>query len=335
MLTFTIRRLILSVPTLLFISLVIFMLLELAPGDPMAQVPLTVPPEVKEKMRQALGLGEPAYIRFWKWLVQFFWIEPQVMIDHYFGTTFSQGDLRVISWQTRSPVMDIVIQRMPQTLWVVGTAYVVAILIALPIGIYSAYRQYSWFDQMGTFVSMVGFSVPPFFSGVLVIVIFSVQLGWFPSIYDTTLVVDSWDSFVKQLQQMIMPVMVLALQITAQLSRFMRASMLDNLNQDYVRTARAKGLSEYVVVMVHVLRNSMIPVVTVIALGIPSIFGGAIITEQVFKVNGIGQLLIGAIQANDLPMVQTLTFIFAVLIVLFNLIADVLYGILDPRIRYD
>jgi peptide/nickel transport system permease protein len=335
MLTFTIRRLVLAVPTLLFISLVIFLLLELAPGDPMAQVPLTVPPEVKEKMREALGLGQPMPIRFWKWIVQFFWIEPQVMIDYYFGTTFSEGDLRVISWQTRSPVMDIVVQRIPQTLWVVGTAYVVAIIIAIPIGIYSAYRQYSWFDQLGTFVSMVGFSVPPFFSGVLVIVIFSVQLGWFPSIYDTTLQVNSWDTFVKQLQQMIMPVMVLALQITAQLSRFMRASMLDNLNQDYVRTARAKGLSEYVVVMAHVLRNSMIPVVTVIALGIPSIFGGAIITEQVFKVNGIGQLLIGAIQANDLPMVQTLTFIFAVLIVLFNLVADVLYGILDPRIRYD
>ncbi|MFD0911403.1 ABC transporter permease [Ruegeria arenilitoris] len=335
MLNFTIRRLILAVPTLLFISLVIFLLLELAPGDPMAQVPLTVPPEVKEKMREALGLGQPMHVRFWKWIVQFFWIEPQVLIDHIFGTTFSEGDLRVISWQTRSPVMDIVVQRIPQTLWVVGTAYVVAILIALPIGIYSAYRQYSWFDQMGTFVSMIGFSVPPFFSGVLVIVIFSVQLGWFPSIYDTTHVVNDWDSFVVQLKQMIMPVMVLALQITAQLSRFMRASMLDNLNQDYVRTARAKGLSEYTVVMVHVLRNSMIPVVTVIALGIPAIFGGAIITEQVFKVNGIGQLLIGAIQANDLPMVQTLTFIFAVLIVLFNLIADVLYGILDPRIRYD
>ncbi len=335
MLTFTIRRLVLAIPTLLFISLVIFLLLELAPGDPMAQVPLTVPPEVKEKMREALGLGQPMHIRFWKWLVQFFWIEPQVLIDHWFGTSFSVGDLRVISWQTRSPVMDIVMQRMPQTLWVVGTAYVLAIIIALPIGIYSAYKQYSWFDQMGTFVSMIGFSVPPFFSGVLVIVIFSVNLGWFPSIYDTTLVVDDWDSFVKQLQQMVMPVMVLALQITAQLSRFMRASMLDNLNQDYVRTARAKGLSEYTVVLAHVLRNSMIPVITVIALGIPSIFGGAIITEQVFKVNGIGQLLIGAIQANDLPMVQTLTFIFAVLIVLFNLVADVLYGLLDPRIRYD
>ncbi|MEM9550398.1 MAG: ABC transporter permease [Pseudomonadota bacterium] len=335
MLTFTIRRLVLAVPTLLFISLVIFLLLELAPGDPMAQVPLTVPPEVKEKMREALGLGQPMHIRFWKWIVQFFWIEPQVLIDYYFGTSFSEGDLRVISWQTRSPVMDIVVQRIPQTLWVVGTAYVVGILIALPIGIYSAYRQYSWFDQAGTFVSMVGFSVPPFFSGVLVIVIFSVNLGWFPSIYDTTHVVNDWDSFLVQLNQMVMPVMVLALQITAQISRFMRASMLDNLNQDYVRTARAKGLGERTVVMVHVLRNSMIPVVTVIALGVPNIFGGAIITEQVFKVNGIGQLLIGAIQANDLPMVQTLAFIFAVLIVLFNLIADVLYGLLDPRIRYD
>ncbi|PJE37123.1 ABC transporter substrate-binding protein [Pseudooceanicola lipolyticus] len=335
MLTFTIRRLVLAVPTLLFISLVIFLLLELAPGDPMAQVPLTVPPEVKEKMREALGLGQPMHVRFWKWIVQFFWIEPQVLIDHYLGTSFSAGDLRVISWQTRSPVMDIVIQRLPQTLWVVGTAYVVATLIAIPIGIYSAYRQYSWFDQAGTFVSMIGFSVPPFFSGVLVIVIFSVQLGWFPSIYDTTLKVTDWDSFMAQLRQMIMPVTVLALQITAQTSRFMRASMLDNLNQDYVRTARAKGLSEYSVVMIHVLRNSMIPVVTVIALGVPAIFGGAIITEQVFKVNGIGQLLITAIQANDLPMVQTLTFIFAVLIVLFNLIADVLYGVLDPRIRYD
>ncbi|WP_146344676.1 ABC transporter permease [Falsiphaeobacter marinintestinus] len=335
MLTFTIRRLVLAVPTLLFISLVIFLLLELAPGDPMAQVPLTVPPEVKEKMREALGLGQPMHIRFWKWLVQFFWIEPQVLIDWMIGTTFSEGDLRVISWQTRSPVMDIVVQRLPQTLWVVGTAYVLATIIAIPIGIYSAYRQYSWFDQLGTFVSMIGFSVPPFFSGVLVIVIFSVNLGWFPSIYDTTLKVTDWESFLKQLQQMIMPVMVLALQITAQTSRFMRASMLDNLTQDYVRTARAKGLREYTVVMTHVLRNSMIPVITVIALGIPAIFGGAIITEQVFKVNGIGQLLIGAIQANDLPMVQTLTFIFAVLIVVFNLIADVLYGLMDPRIRYD
>jgi peptide/nickel transport system permease protein len=335
MLTFTIRRLILSIPTLLFISLVIFLLLQLAPGDPMAQVPLTVPPDVKEKMREALGLGAPIHVQYWKWIVQFFWIEPQVMFDHYFGTAFAEGKQRVISWQTRSPVMDIVVQRIPQTLWVVGLSYVVGILIALPIGIYSAYKQYSVFDQSGTFITMIGFSIPPFFTGPLLIVIFSVQLGWLPSIYDTTHVVTDWETFKVQFMQMVMPVMVLALQTTAQISRYMRSSMLDNLGQDYVRTARAKGLREGVVVMQHVLRNSMIPVITVIALGIPSIFGGAIITENVFKVNGIGQLLLTALFANDIPMVMTLTFIFAILIVLFNLIADVLYGVLDPRIRYD
>ncbi|MEC3863226.1 ABC transporter permease [Mesobacterium sp. TK19101] len=345
MLTFAARRSVLAIPTLLFISFVIFMLLQLAPGDPMAQVPLTVPPEVKQKMREALGLGQPPLVQYWKWLVQVFWTEPKVFIDYLTNsssllgwlpdTSLYNSEQRVLSWQTRSPVMDIVVQRIPQTLWVVGLSYIVGILIALPIGIYSAYRQYSVFDQAGTFITMVGFSIPPFFTGPLLIVIFSVQLGWFPSIYDTTLVVNDWASFKVQLQQMIMPVMVLALQTTAQISRYMRASMLDNLNQDYVRTARAKGLSEAVVVMVHVLRNSMIPVVTVIALGVPGIFGGAIITENVFKVNGIGQLLITALFANDLPMVMTLTFIFAFLIVLFNLIADILYGILDPRIRYD
>ncbi|MFB9149618.1 ABC transporter permease [Roseovarius ramblicola] len=335
MLTYTIRRLVLSIPTLLFISLVIFLLLELAPGDPMAQVPLTVPPEVKERMREALGLGEPTHIRFFKWMWQFFVVEPMMLTDHIFGTALAEGQQRVLSWQFRSPVMDVIVQRMPQTLWVVAMSYVVGILIALPIGIYSAYRQYSLFDQAGTFVTMVGYSVPPFFSGVLVIVIFSVQLGWLPSIYDTTLEVVGWATFKQQMMQMVMPVMVLALQTTAQISRFMRASMLDNLNQDYVRTARAKGLSEWTVVMVHVLRNSMIPVITVIALGVPYIFGGAIITEQIFKVNGLGQLLITAIQANDLPMVQTVTFMIAVLIVMFNIVADVLYGVLDPRIRYD
>ena len=170
MLTFTIRRLVLAVPTLLFISLVIFLLLQLAPGDPMAQVPLTVPPEVKQKMREALGLGQPVHVQYLKWLVQFFWI------DHIFGTSFAEGKLRVISWQWRSPVMDVVVQRMPQTLWVVGLSYVVGVLIALPIGIYSAYRQYSIFDQVGTFISMVGFSVPTFFTGVLLIeYIFSLE----------------------------------------------------------------------------------------------------------------------------------------------------------------
>lgn len=335
MLAYTLRRLAISVPLLLLISLVIFLLLELAPGDPMAQVPLTISAEVKEQMRAALGLGEPTHVRFWKWLVQFFWIEPKVALDHILGTSFADGKLRVISWQHRSPVMDVVMQRLPQTLWVVGTAYVMGILIALPIGIFAAYRQYSVFDQASTFVTMVGYSIPPFFTGPLVILIFSVQLGWFPFVYDTTHVVTDWTSFQVQLRQMIMPVMVLSIQTTAQISRYMRASMLDNLRQDYVRTARAKGLSEAVVIMVHVLRNSMIPVVTVIALGLPAVFGGAIITEQIFSINGIGAQLIDAIKVSDLPTVHTITFLFAVLIVLANLLADLIYGWLDPRIRYD
>ena len=334
MLNYTLRRLLLAVPTLLFISFVIFLIVKLSPSDPTAGLPLTIPPEVREQIRESLGVNEPVPVQFLLWLKQFFVNEPLYWINRGFGTDFDVGP-RIVSYQTRSPVMDIVVQRMPQTLWVVGTSYVVGILIALPIGIISAYRQYSWFDNAGTFVSMIGFSVPPFFSGVLVIVVFSVYLGWLPSVYDTTLNVVSWETFKLQVQQMVMPVMVLALQTTAQISRFLRASMLDNLNQDYVRTARAKGLAERTVVLLHVLRNSMIPVITVIALGIPAIFGGAIITEQIFKVNGLGQLLIISIQSGDVPTVQTLTFIFAVLIVLFNLIADVLYGIMDPRIRYD
>ena len=331
------RRTLIAVPTLLVISFIIFAILDLAPNDPTGNLPMTVPPEVRAKIRSSLGLDEPMHIRFGLWLVQFFINEPLNLLHEGFGISIGDAEnrTRVISWATRSPVVDLIIQRTPQTLWVVGLSYLFGILIAIPIGIVSAYRQYSWFDQVGTFVSMVGFSVPTFFTGIVAIIIFSVQLRWFPMIYDTTLVVDSWQNFVSQVKQMIMPVSVLSLYNASQLSRFMRASILDNLNLDYVRTARAKGRSERVVLLIHVLRNSLIPVVTLIALGIPTIFSGAIITEQIFRVNGLGQLLIIAIEGADIPLVQTLTFIFAVLIVFFNLIADVVYGILDPRIRYD
>ncbi|MDA5094055.1 ABC transporter permease [Aliiroseovarius sp. KMU-50] len=336
MFNYTLRRLIFTVPVLLFISFIIFLLLDLAPNDPTGNLPMTIPPEVREKIRVSLGLGEPIHIRYLLWCKQFFINEPLNILEQVTGWTIGDGErLRVRSWSTRSPVVDLIVERLPQTLWVVGLSYVVGILIAVPIGVLSAYRQYSWFDQIGTFISMIGFSVPTFFTGVLMIVVFSVGLGWFPSIYDTTHEVTNWESFIYQLRQMAMPVFVLALYTAAQISRFMRASMLDNLNQDYVRTARAKGLTEKTVVLVHVLRNSLIPVVTVIALGVPQVFGGAIITEQVFKVNGLGQLLITGIQGADIPLVQTLTFIFAVLIVLFNLVADILYGLLDPRVRYE
>ncbi|MGX5664494.1 ABC transporter permease [Rhizobium daejeonense] len=336
MFTFTIRRLLFAIPTLLVISFIIFALLDLAPSDPLSDLPLTIPPEVRAQIREAMGIDQPFFIRYLKWLQQFFINEPLNIFEQITGITVGDGNrLRVLSWATRSPVVDLIVQRLPQTLWVVGLSYLFGVMLAIPIGVVSAYRQYSLFDQIGTFVSMVGYSVPTFFTGVLLIVVFSSYLHWFPSIYDTNLVVNDWSSFVAQVRQMFLPVLVLTLYNTSQISRFVRASMLDNLHQDYVRTARAKGVKEKIVLLVHVLRNSLIPVVTVIALGVPTIFSGAIITEQIFRVNGLGQLLITAIQGADIPLVQTLTFIFAFLIVFFNLIADVLYGILDPRIRYD
>ena len=337
MVRFIVRRLLSAIPTLLVISFVIFAILDLAPNDPTGNLPLTIPPEVKAQIRESLGLGQPFHIRYFKWMQQFLINEPLNVIEQVFGVQIgdSANRLRVRSWATRGPVIDVILERIPQTLWVLGLAYILGALVAIPVGVISAYKQYSLFDQVGTFISLIGFSVPTFFTGLLFIIIFSVKLKWLPSGYNTTHQVTDLASFWVQVKQMIMPVTVLTFFNAAQLSRFTRSAMLDNLNQDYVRTARSKGLVERIVVLTHVLRNSLIPVVTLLALGIPGIFGGAIITEQIFRVNGLGQLLIIAIQGADIPLVQSITFIFAVLIVMFNIVADVLYGVLDPRIRYD
>lgn len=313
------RRLLIAIPTLLVISFVIFAILALAPGDPLAQFAANpnVPAEVRARIRESYGLDQPWPIRYAKWMTA-------VVTEGDFGYSFA----------SRGPVTTLIKQRVPQTLWVVGVSYVIAVLIAIPIGIMSAVKQYSIFDQITTTLAFMGFSVPTFFTGLLFSLIFSVYLNWFPLVYDTSLKVTDLASFGRQLRQMAMPVTVPALFQAATITRFMRSAMLDNLPMDYTRTARAKGLSERKVVMRHVLANSLIPVVTLIALGIPTVFAGAIVTEQIFRVNGLGELLIRSIQNSDTPVVMALTFIFAVLVVLFNLIADVLYGILDPRIRY-
>jgi peptide/nickel transport system permease protein len=315
---YILRRLLIAVPTLLVISFVIFAVLALAPGDPLAQFALNpaIPESTRQLIRHQLGIDQPWPIRYVKWL----W-------------SFAQGSWGV-SFSTKAPVADLIWQRLPQTLQVVGIAYVLAVLIAIPIGIIAAVRQYSFFDQIATLTAFVGFSVPSFFTGLLLILVFAVSLGWFPIVYSSTLRVTNWSTFLQQARQMVLPVTVLLVQQTAAMTRFMRSSMLDNLPLDYVRTARAKGLSERTVVLRHVVTNSMIPVVTLIALGIPTIFGGAIITENLFRVNGIGQLLITSINNSDTPVVMALTFIFAMLTVFFNLVADILYGVLDPRVRY-
>jgi len=301
------------------ISFVLFAVLSLAPGDPLSQFAANpaVPPEVRENIKRSLGLDQPWPIRYVKWLLS--------MVQGDWGFSFG----------SRIPVWELLKLRIPSTLAVVGTAYLVSLVLAVPIGIVSALRQYSLMDHVATTLAFIGFSLPTFFTGLLLIITFSVKLQMLPFIYDSTLQVRDMDTLAAQLKQSIMPIAVLALFQTATVVRYTRASVLENLPLDYVRTARSKGLAQPTVIGRHVVRNSLIPVVTLVALSAPTVFSGALITEQIFRVPGIGALLINSIQNSDTPVVMAITFTFSVLVVLFNLLADVIYGVLDPRIRYD
>ncbi len=313
-----ISRLLISIPTLIAISLVIFTILALAPGDPMGEFALnpSITAEVRENIRKSFGLDQPIYIRYFKWII-----------------AFVRGDMGY-SFTSRSAVSTLILQRLPTTLWVVGSAYIIGSVLAVPLGVASALKRNSNFDRVLTTLVFLGFSLPTFFTGLLLIIICSVQLKWLPFIYNSTLQVTDWQSFVEQVRQSIMPVAVLAVWQTAMLMRFVRSEVLENLHQDYVRTAYAKGLPKSLVIARHVLRNALIPVVTLIALDIPNVFTGALVTEKVFRVPGIGALLIESISRNDTPVVMSITFIYAILIVVFNLVADILYGFLDPRVKY-
>ena len=315
---YVVRRLLIAIPTLLVISFVIYAILALAPIDPLSQFGADprVPAEVRERIRDSLGLNQPWPLRYVKWVTAMF-----------------RGDFGV-SFMSHSSVGDLIAQRLPNTLAVVGVAYILGVLMGIPVGMISAIKRYSFFDHAATTLAFMGFSVPTFFTGLLLIIIFGIKLRWFPFIYNSNLQVHDLDTLVRQLKQSIMPIAVLGLFDTAVIARYVRAEMLEHLPLDYVRTARGKGLMERFVVLRHVLRNSLIPVVTLVALGVPAVFGGAIVTEQVFRVPGIGELLVTSIGNGDIPVVSTVVFIFAVLVVLFNLMADVLYAVLDPRIRY-
>lgn len=315
---YLINRLLIAIPTLIAISIVIFTILALAPGDPMGEFATnpSITAEIRENIRKSLGLDQPIYIRYVKWF-----------------TAFITGDMGY-SFTSRSPVIGLIFQRVPTTLWVVGSAYLVGILLAIPLGVISALKRNTLVDTVLTTLVFFGFSLPTFFTGLLFIIIFSIHLKWFPFIYNSTLQVTDWQSFIAQIKQSIMPISVLGIWQTAMLMRFVRSEILENIHQDYVRTAYAKGLPKFLVISRHVLRNALIPVVTLVALDIPSVFTGALVTEKVFRVPGIGALLIDSIYKNDTPVVMAITFIYAILIVIFNLVADILYGLLDPRVKY-
>lgn len=318
MATYLIRRLLIAIPSLLAISLILFTVLALAPGDPFEELATNpnVPPEVRMALRAKFGIDDPVMVRYLRWLA-----------------AMAQGDWG-FSFASRINVDDLILQRVPTTLFVVGSSQILALAIALPVGIYAATRPYSIFDQIANTLAFVGFSLPTFFTGLLFILLFSIKLDWLPFVYRSDVAATGWRWYWEMLRQAIMPITVLGLFQAASYTRYVRSAVLDVVRLDYVTTARAKGLSEKKVTIRHVARNALIPVVTLVALQMPAVFGGAIVTEQIFRVPGIGSLLISAILSNDTPVVMAVTFVFACLVVLFNLIADVLYGWLDPRISF-
>ena len=312
------RRTLILIPVLFGISAVLFTILVMAPGDPFEELATNpnVPPEVRLNLRAKFGLDDPLPVRYARWV-----------------GSMLRGDWG-FSFVSRVNVDTLILQRLPTTLIVLGSAQLLAILIAIPIGTYSALRPYSIFDQIATTLAFIGFSLPTFFTGLLLILLLSIHLDWLPFIYRSDISATGWRWYWEHVRQAIMPVTVQGLAQAASMTRFMRASVLDVIRLDYVNTARAKGLSESITLVKHVVRNALIPVVTLVAIQLPTIFGGAIVTEQIFRVPGIGSLLISSILANDTPVVMAVTFIFSVLVLVSSLAADMLYGWLDPRISY-
>jgi peptide/nickel transport system permease protein len=317
-LQYLIRRLLIAIPSLLGISVVLFTVLALAPGDPFEELATNpaIPPEVRQNLRDSLGLDDPIHERYFHWLF--------AMMRGEWGFSFV----------SRVNVDQLILQRLPTTIIVIGAAQLLALCVALPVGVYAAMRPYSIFDKIANTLAFVGFSLPTFFTGLLLILLFSITLDWLPFVYRAQIDATGWRWWWEHIRQAIMPVLVLGLFQGAALVRFVRSAVLDVIRLDHVTTARAKGLPEGTVTLKHVVRNAMIPVVTLVALQMPIVFGGAIVTEQIFRIPGIGSLLIDAIRANDTPVIMAVTFVFACLVILFNLIADVLYGWLDPRISY-
>jgi peptide/nickel transport system permease protein len=315
---YLLRRIFISIPSLIGISVVLFTILALAPGDPFEELATNpnVPPEVRANLRAQFGLDDPIALRYVRWF-----------------SSMLKGDWG-FSFVSRINVDILILQRLPTTLFVLGMAQLLGLLVALPVGIFSATRPYSFFDQVATTFAFIGFSLPTFFTGLLFILVFSIYLDWLPFIYRADIEATGLGWVWANIKQGVMPITVLGLFQGASLTRFVRSAVLDVIRLDYINTARAKGLSERATIVKHVVRNALIPVVTLVALQIPGIFTGAVITEQIFRVPGIGSLLISSILSNDTPVIMAITFVFSCLVVLFNLVADILYGWLDPRISY-
>lgn len=305
-----------SIPILLGITILSFAIMKAAPGDPMAlMMDPTISAADREKFIEKYGLNEPEHIQYLKWLGN--------MVQGDFGTSIVRKGM---------PVTELILARLPNTLLLMLVSTILALLISIPFGVLSARRPYSKLDYGITFTSFIGLAVPNFWLGLILIMFLAVNLGWFPT--GGVMTINSDFSLWDRIHHLILPAFVLATADMAGLTRYTRSSMLDVLRQDYMRTARAKGFKENRVVYKHGLRNGLLPVITIFGLMIPSFIGGAVVTEQIFSWPGLGKLFVDSAFQRDYPVIMAMTVISAVLVVIGNLIADILYAIVDPRIEY-
>jgi peptide/nickel transport system permease protein len=315
---YILRRLVIAVPMLVAISFLVFSLLQVTPGDPVdAYLPpdQPIPPEVREEMRRQLGLDRPFLVRYGYWLKE-----------------VVQGNLgfRTIA---KEPVTDAIANRIGATLLLMGTAMSIGILLGVGFGVVAAVRQYSLLDGLLTVIAFLGLSVPVYLSGLIGLYLFSLRFDWFPSGgYSTP---GQPATVTDRLHHLVLPASIIALNYLASIMRYTRTAMLEVLGQDYVRTGRAKGLRERIVVGRHAFRNALLPVVTVIGANLAYLLGGAVFIESIFGWPGLGRLFLEGVGQRDYPLIMGMTLFLAVMILMANLITDVVYAFVDPRIRYE
>lgn len=323
---YALRRLAGAVPLLLGIATIIFFVLNLAPGDPATlYYNPNVPPEVVDQIRQNLGLDEPIHVRYVKWLGAFF-----------------TGDWGISFAQSR-PVVDVLMEALPNTLILAGAALVLVFVIGVVIGVFQAVRQHSWSDRTLSIAALFFYSMPSFWLGLMLMLLFSLKAhewGLPIALPPTGITSVGYDfmtfgqKIADRLTHMVLPVATLTLVLAAGIARYTRGQMLEVIRQDYIRTARAKGLPERTVIMKHALRNSLLPVITLLGLYLPLLFSGSVFVEVIFSWPGMGRVIVDAIFQRDYPVVMATSFIFAAMVVIGNLVADLLYALADPRIRY-
>ena len=318
MFQYVIRRLLISIPVLISVTIIIFALIEIAPGD-ISDYFITsetqMTPEALEQLRQRFGLDQPAPVRYFNWVSN--------ILQGELGYRYTDG----------RPVGEVISRRLSATATLTLTALAIGILVGIPLGVYVGLRQYSKADFILTGFSFFGISMPAFVTGILLLFVFSIQLGWFPT--GGMRPVDRTPTFWDSLHYLVLPSLVLSLNYVATYMRYTRFSMLEIVNSDYVRTARAKGLRNRRVNWRHIVPNALLPVITVIGLSIPNLVVGAVFTETIFSWPGMGTLYLEAVLGRDVPLLMSMNLVIAVVVLGANLLTDLSYAFIDPRIRYE